>query len=105
MSHWHQYGTFFQENFRWLASATIDIAIVLSAMQVGLATKVLADNDAFQSASYGFAVFAVLGPLAVAGLITFVFCYMFVNNLIVAIAYKERRLHEIRVGSGGHKSS
>ncbi|KAF4161658.1 hypothetical protein CNMCM8927_004890 [Aspergillus lentulus] len=61
MSHWHQYGTFFQENFRWLASATIYIAIVLSAMQVGVATKALADNATFQLASYGFAVFAVLG--------------------------------------------
>ncbi|KAF4244033.1 hypothetical protein CNMCM8980_010369 [Aspergillus fumigatiaffinis] len=105
MSLWHQYGTFFQENFQWLATATIYIAIVLTAMQVGLATKALADNDAFQSASYGFAVFSVLGPLAAAGLITLVFCYMFVNNLIVAIAYKDRRLDEIRVSSGGHKSS
>lgn len=23
MSHWHQYGTFFQGNFAWLASATV----------------------------------------------------------------------------------
>ncbi|GIK03992.1 hypothetical protein Aspvir_008067 [Aspergillus viridinutans] len=105
MSHWHQYGTFFQENFQWLASATVYIAIVLSAMQVGLATKALAGNDAFNSASYGFAVFAVLGPLAAAAFITLVFCYMFVNNLIVAIAYKERRFHEVRVDSGGHKFS
>jgi uncharacterized membrane protein len=105
MSLWHQYGTFFQENFQWLASATIYIAIVLSAMQVGLATKALANNDAFQSVSYGFAVFSILGPLAAAGLITLVFCYMFVNNLIVAMAYKKRRFHEIRASSGGHKSS
>lgn len=75
MSHWQQYGTFFQENFRLLASATVYIAIVLSAMQVGLATKSLADNDAFQSASYGFAVFSVLGPLAAAGFIALDFCY------------------------------
>jgi hypothetical protein len=103
MSHWHQYGTFFQENFRWLASATVYIAIVLSAMQVGLATKAVADNVAFHSASYGFAVLSILAPLAAAGFITLVFCYMFVNNLIVAIAYKERRFHEIRVSSGGHQ--
>lgn len=97
MSHWQQYGTFFQENFRSLASATVYIAIVLGAMQVGLATKSLADNDAFQSASYGFAVFSVLGPLAAAGVIALVFCYMFVNNWIVAITYKKRRFHEVRV--------
>ncbi|GIJ91396.1 hypothetical protein Asppvi_010361 [Aspergillus pseudoviridinutans] len=103
MSHWHQYGTFFQENFQWLASGIVYIAIILSPMQVGLATKALSGNDEFHSASYGFAVFSILGPLAATGFITLVFCYMFVNNLIVAIAYKERRFHEIRVSSGGHE--
>ncbi|RLL95028.1 hypothetical protein CFD26_101706 [Aspergillus turcosus] len=100
MSHWQQYRTFFQENFRSLASATVYVAIVLSAMQVGLATRSLADNDAFQSASYGFAVFSVLGPLAAAGFIALVFCYMFVNNLILARTYKERRFHEVGVSCG-----
>jgi hypothetical protein len=38
MLHWQQYGTFFQENFALLASAIVYIAIVLNAMQVGLAT-------------------------------------------------------------------
>jgi hypothetical protein len=74
MSHWHQYGTFFQDNFSWLASATVYIAIVLTAMQVGLATKSLADNDAFQS--YGFTVFSILGPLAAACFIFLAFCYV-----------------------------
>lgn len=104
MSHYRQYGTFFQENFRSLASATVYIAIVLGAMQVGLATKSLADNDAFQSASYGFVVFSVLGPLAAAGFIALVFCYKFVNNWMVAITYKKRRFHEVGVTCGEWKS-
>ena len=49
MSHWHEYGTFFHDNFAWLVSATVYMAIVLTAMQVGLATNTLANNDAFQS--------------------------------------------------------
>jgi hypothetical protein len=45
-------------------------------MQVGLATKSLADNDAFQSASYGFTVFSILGPLDAACFIFLSFCYV-----------------------------
>jgi len=96
MSHWHQYGTFFRDNLAWLASATVYAAIVLTAMQVGLATTSLAGNDAFQSASYGFAVFSILSPLVAAGLILLAFCYMFVENWIATVAYRKKRLLHIR---------
>ena len=101
MPRWNQYGTFFRENLAWLASATVYIAIVLTAMQVGLATKTFADNNAFQSASYGFAVFSILGPLVAVGLVVLAFCHMFVGNWVVAVAYKKRRFHAIRAGSEG----
>ncbi|KAB5581203.1 hypothetical protein GE09DRAFT_1085489 [Coniochaeta sp. 2T2.1] len=96
MSRWHQYGAFFRDNFTWLASATIYIAIVLIAMQVGLATRTLADNDSFQSASYGFTVFSILGPVAAGGLIVLVFFYMFVDNWVATAAYRKRRLQHMR---------
>jgi hypothetical protein len=99
MTHWNQYGAFFQDNFAWLASATIYIAIVLTAMQVGLATKTLADNDAFQSASYGFTVFSILGPVVSGGLIVLVFCYMFIDNWVATAAYGKRRLQHMRGSS------
>jgi hypothetical protein len=99
MSHWHQYGAFFQDNFAWLASVTVYIAIVLTAMQVGLATKSLADNDTFQSASYGFTVFSILGPLATTGLIILTFCYIFVNNWIITLIYKKKRFYAIQARS------
>lgn len=90
MAHWHQYGTYFQENFAWLTSATVYIAVVLTAMQVGLATKSPADNDGFQSASYGFTVFSILGPLLETGLILFAFFYIFVINWVKTLVYKRR---------------
>ncbi|GKT49793.1 uncharacterized protein ColSpa_09974 [Colletotrichum spaethianum] len=31
-SRWNQYGSFFQDNFTWLASLTVYIAVVLTAM-------------------------------------------------------------------------
>ena len=95
MAQWHQYGTFLQDNLVWVASAIIYITIVLTAMQVGLATKLLGDNDAFQSASYGFTVFSILGPLIVLTLLFFTFCLIFVSNWVVAVNYKQERLRSV----------
>ncbi|EFR03716.1 hypothetical protein MGYG_06713 [Nannizzia gypsea CBS 118893] len=99
MSHWHQYRAFFQDNFTWLASATAYVAITLTAMQVGLATKSLAGSDTFQSASYGFTIFSILAPLAATCLIMFAFCLVFVDNFVVAVAYKKQRFDYIGVNS------
>lgn len=95
MPHWNQYGSFFKDNFAWLASSTIYIAIVLTAMQVGLATEALQSNGAFQSASYGFTIFSILGPLAAVGLIIAVFCYSFIGNWVATRRYRRKRLKRI----------
>ena len=78
VARWQRYSTFF--NFAWLASATVYLAVVLTAMQVGLATDALAGNAAFQSASYGFTLLSILGPLVAAGLIITAFSYLLVTN-------------------------
>lgn len=66
----------------WLASSIDYVTVVLPAIQVGLATEALQNNGAFQSASYGFTVFSIVWPLAAAGLIMVVSCYIFIDNLI-----------------------
>ena len=60
---WNPYGPFFHDHSARMASGTIYIAIVLSAIQVGLATSSLKDNTSFQSISYGFTVFSIMGPI------------------------------------------
>ncbi|KAL6406467.1 hypothetical protein AUP68_09261 [Ilyonectria robusta] len=95
MSHWSQYGAFFRDHFTWLAGTTVYLVVVLTAMQVGLATESLEDNDAFQSASYGFTLFSILGPLVCAGLIVLAFFYIFVHNWIATVACKNMRLRHI----------
>ncbi|KAJ6439026.1 subtilisin-like serine protease [Purpureocillium lavendulum] len=87
---WDRYSAFFRDYFAWLASVAIYIAIVLAAMQVGLATE-LGHNDAFQSAAYGFTVFSIVGPLAIVFLIVLAFCVAFTYNWIKAIDYRKRR--------------
>ncbi|KAI2626757.1 hypothetical protein GGR54DRAFT_484609 [Hypoxylon sp. NC1633] len=100
LPHWKLYGDFLQDNFQWLASATIYIAIVLTAMQVGLATEALAEDQSFQLASYGFTVFSIIVPLAVGGLIVLGFCIIFVYNFAVTIAYKNKRFRSFQDNSG-----
>ncbi|KAL9054914.1 MAG: hypothetical protein Q9162_003855 [Coniocarpon cinnabarinum] len=60
---YYNYGEFLEQNLKWLVTLSVYVAIVLSAMQVGLATKRLENNQSFHNASYGFAVFAILSPV------------------------------------------
>ncbi|KAH8888960.1 hypothetical protein GQ53DRAFT_748506 [Thozetella sp. PMI_491] len=94
MIHWKEYSPFFQYNFAWIASATVYMAIALTAMQVGLGTS-LAESDAFQSASYGFTVFCIVAPLGAVGIVVILFACVFASNWIATVRYKKRRLCNI----------
>ncbi|KAK4116037.1 hypothetical protein N656DRAFT_774228 [Canariomyces notabilis] len=65
----HNYSSLFRDNLAWMAAGTVFVALVLTAMQVGLATERLRGNAAFQLASYGFTIFAILGPMCAFGLV------------------------------------
>ena len=62
---YRNYGSFAERNLAWLASATVYTVLVLTAMQVGLATDQLGHSVSFQRASYGFTVFSIISPLIV----------------------------------------
>ncbi|OTB14133.1 hypothetical protein K445DRAFT_76002 [Daldinia sp. EC12] len=66
---WHTYRSFLRTNLSWIATGTVFIALVLTAMQVGLATDRLNSNENFQYLSYVFTIFAVLGPICAFGLV------------------------------------
>lgn len=67
------------------------IVVVLTAMQIGLAADKLKDKESFQSASYGFTVFAILGPLIFAVFIIVAFLVLFLFNWIgTSRFWKER---------------
>lgn len=69
MNQWPNYSSFLQDQLGWLATTTIYIALVLTAMQLGLATDHLKENTPYMKAAYGFSVFAILGPLVSGGAI------------------------------------
>jgi hypothetical protein len=57
------YRSFLNRNFGWLLVVFIYFTILLTAMQVGLATNQLRDSSSFNVASYGFSVFSLVVPL------------------------------------------
>ena len=89
---WYNYTHFLVDNLAWITPATIYIAVVLTAMQVGLATNELKDDETFHRASYGFTIFAILGPIISVGLVLLSLLGAVVPNMI--IAWRARRSPE-----------
>lgn len=97
---YHEFGTFLEENFAWILTFFGYVAIVLTAMQVGLATKQLVDNDAFHDASYGFTVFSIVSPLVAVGVIGLILFVTAAENVIKAANHERNNIRpEKRTGS------
>ncbi|TKX23875.1 hypothetical protein C1H76_3813 [Elsinoe australis] len=98
-----RWADFFSDNFGKIAAVLFYVTIVLTAMQVGLATDTLGLDQAFQRASYGFTVFAILGPLAGIGMIIVVFLFMFIANWIRTTADYTRRMKAMNLPPPGKR--
>lgn len=85
------YGELFRDYLGPLTAATIYIALVLTAMQVGLATSHLGGSESFQNASWGFTIFAILGPLIMVLLAGIVGVFQFCTNLVVTKRLAQRQ--------------
>ncbi|KAJ5387742.1 hypothetical protein N7509_010283 [Penicillium cosmopolitanum] len=87
----HTYGEIFHDYLTPLTAATIYVALVLTAMQVGLATTRLSSSPAFQNASFGFTAFAILGPLIGILLVVLIWGVQFTTNLIETCQFNRHR--------------
>ena len=85
------YHQFWNANLGRIATAFGYIIVVLTAMQVGLATERLNKSEAFQRASYGFTVFSIVAPLIIAGLLLGGFLGALVINLLGTLKYSRKR--------------
>jgi hypothetical protein len=94
------YKSFFSRNFAWLLAVFAYLTIILSALQVGLATTLLQENDAFQSASYGFAVTSVVAVAVSVFAIFLVWLFLFVYHLFSAWRNDKRVHHRRTTGLG-----
>ena len=87
----HNYGSLFRDNLAWMVTTTIFVALVLTAMQVGLATERLQGDATFQQASYGFTVFAILGPIGVFALVILRALLNLVKDLPLLLGAQRKR--------------
>lgn len=94
-----RYVDFFAENLTIVAAATVYIAVVLTAMQVGLGTDLLMKNYSFQMACYGFTVFAIISPIIAVGALVVLFMFMFFANWWRAVVSHRKRLRSIGITS------
>jgi hypothetical protein len=77
------FNAFFGRNFRWTLAAFATLSVLLSALQVGLATPGLQDSDPFQRASYGFTVAALVAVVASTVTVFIVWIVLFWYHLLL----------------------
>ena len=87
----HSYGSFFRAHLAWVSAATVFVAVVLGAMQVGLATERLQGDADFQRAAFGFAVFAIVAPVGVFVLVALRAGFHLARDLPLVIGGRRRR--------------
>jgi hypothetical protein len=85
------YSELLRDNFGILAAILGYVVIVLTAMQVGLATSHLGSSSAFQDVSWGFAVFSIAAPLAAVAVILMVLFVLFVRNWWATLSFEKMR--------------
>ena len=78
---YHTYASFIEQNFAWVLTVIVYITIVLTAMQVGLATTELSSSKSFNRASYGFTVFSIMAPWGILLALLLVLLILIIYNL------------------------
>jgi hypothetical protein len=92
-----RYAEFFSENFKFVTATTVYVALVLTAMQVGLAAEPLSSNESFRRASNGFTVFAILSPIIAVGVVVSVFFFMLLANWASTKSTQYRRFKDLGI--------
>ena len=82
---YNTYSSFIEKNFAWVLTVIVYITIVLTAMQVGLATTELGGSKLFNRASYGFTIFSIMAPLGILLVLLSVLLVLIIFNLLYAL--------------------
>lgn len=91
MHKYNRYSVFLERNFAWIIGAFVYVTIVLTAMQVGLATERLGKSERFQSASYGFTVFAITASIITLGVLAILLVVLIFFNFKEALKLKKKK--------------
>ncbi|KAL4879456.1 hypothetical protein BJY04DRAFT_229015 [Aspergillus karnatakaensis] len=90
------YRAFFERNFSWFLTMLVYMSVLLSAMQVGLATEVLHENGVFQRFCRGFALASILFTVVLVGVIVLLWGVLFCYHFGLTVLYHRR----VRRGRG-----
>lgn len=85
---YNQYSDILRRNFAWVLVVFVYLTIVVTAMQLGLATDRLRESAAFQNASYGITVFSIVSPLIIIVIIVVNLLGLSVFNITATISFK-----------------
>ncbi|KAJ3454429.1 hypothetical protein MRS44_018323 [Fusarium solani] len=85
-----RYTTFFERNFGWILAVFVYMSVVLSAMQVALATERFGDDIRFQQFSYGMALLSMAFVLAAVAIMLLVWLTLFWFHLLSTAQYCKR---------------
>lgn len=88
---WRNYRSLLRDNVTSLATASVFIGLILTAMQVALATSQLQENPRFMAVSVGFSIFSIVAPLAVVLLLVL---EVFYNLLKDSLQYSRTRFKQ-----------
>lgn len=84
--------------FKWILAVFVVLSVLLSALQVGLATSVLQNNRDFQQASFSFTIAAVIAVVASTVTIFLVWIVLFWYHLLSCWWYNRVTEHKRRAG-------
>lgn len=88
---WNNYASFFRDNLAWIAAVIAYVVLILTAMQVFLATQQLQNSPVFQRASYVFTLLAILGPIGLLSLVLLRAVIELIGDLLVI--FKQEKSH------------
>jgi len=93
---WHSFGSFYRDNSAWIITIAAYVILILSAAQVALSTTKTVDNDAFQTGSFGFSVFAIILPGFTLGMLVFISTILWAYNVMRTRQFEVRRAKVLR---------
>lgn len=91
MHNYNRFSVFLERNFAWIIGSFVYVTIILTAMQVGLATERLGKNVRFQSVSFGFTVFAMIASIITLGLIALLLFVLVLFNLKEVLKLEKKK--------------
>ncbi|KAI1443598.1 hypothetical protein F5Y02DRAFT_392890 [Annulohypoxylon stygium] len=84
------YRAFFEQHFGWLVVGFVYVSVVLSALQVGLATDLLSKNSDFQNLGLGVTVAGLVALCLALGSIVIVWFVLFWYHVLSTIVFVRR---------------